>query len=261
MTSIFQVDAFTDIAYRGNPAGVCPVDEFPADEWMQAVAAEMNVAETAFVTPADREGQRGLRWFSPTTEVPLCGHATLATAHVLWSEGYAERDAPLAFSTRSGVLTASPIAGGWIELDLPAMPAADSQLPDGVLTALGVSALRTGTSEIFDVVEVSSPSEVAAAAPDMAVLRGYPRCYIVTARSDGDEVLCRVFAPAIGIDEDPATGSAQCVLAPWWAPSLGADRFVVRQLSRRGGTLRVRLDGDRVGVAGQAVTTLRGSLV
>jgi PhzF family phenazine biosynthesis protein len=256
VVAIFQVDAFTSEAYRGNPAAVCLL-EAPADEtWMQLVAAEMNLSETAFVTAAD---PRGLRWFTPLNEVDLCGHATLATAHVLWSEGHELRSRPLIFETRGGNLRAESLDDGWIELDLPARSAAEGPLEQEVLKALGVEPVRTATGT-FDLVEVATEKEVLAATPDLSVLSSRQRGFIVTAEVAG-EVVCRVFAPGLGIPEDPVTGSAQCVLAPWWAPRLGVDNFVTRQLSRRGGILRVRISGERVYVAGQAVTIVRGDLL
>ena len=254
---IYQVDAFTAEPFGGNPAGVCLLDE-PADPaWMQAVAAEMNVSETAFLAPAG-EGS-SLRWFSPTTEVELCGHATLATAHVMWTEGCAPPDQALAFETKSGTLSARR-SGDWIVLGLPAQPAGEAAVSPRALAALGVDAVRTGVSTGWDVVEVAGEQEVAAAEPDLGALKRHGRGCILTAAA-GPEVVCRVFAPAFGIDEDPVTGSAQCVLGPWWAPRLGSSDFTVRQISRRGGVLRVGVAGDRVEVAGQAVTTLRGALL
>lgn len=254
--SIFQVDAFTADAYRGNPAAVCLLDA-PADEkWMQLVASEMNLSETAFITGKE---PHGLRWFTPLNEVELCGHATLATAHVLWSEGHEPRSRPLEFGTRSGTLRATSLDDGWIELDFPSRSAVEGPLEPDVVQALGVDAVRTATST-FDLVEVATEAEVLAATPDLAALAARNRCFILTAESAG-EIVCRVFAPGYGIPEDPVTGSAQCVLAPWWAPRLGVDNFVSRQLSLRGGTMRVRLSGDRVHIAGQAVTTVRGDLL
>jgi PhzF family phenazine biosynthesis protein len=256
---MFQVDAFTSEPFSGNPAGVCLLDT-PADPaWMQAVANEMNLPETAFVVLGDPGETLGLRWFTPTTEVVLCGHATLATAHVLWSEGRAPGTRPLTFATLSGTLTARR-SGGRITLDLPANPPAGAPLTPDVLAALDVDAVRCGAAEGWDVIEVATEEEVAAAAPDLSVLRRSDRGFILTARA-GAEVVCRVFVPAFGIDEDPVTGSAQCVLGPWWAPRLGTDEFTVRQLSRRGGTLHLGVGAERVSVGGHAVTTLRAALL
>ena len=255
---IFQVDSFTSVPFAGNPAGVCLLDEPAEPEWMQSVAAEMNVAETAFVVVRPEGGPLDLRWFSPTTEVDLCGHATLAASHVLWSEGRAPAGRDLAFATRSGIIGARR-SHDWVLLDLPAEPAGEQELAPAVLEALGVSAVRTGVSRGWYVVEVGGEAEVSSLRPDLPALGGYDRGFIVTAHAGGD-VVCRVFAPALGIDEDPVTGSAQCVLGPWWAPRLGTTEFTARQLSARGGVLRVRVGTERVEVGGQAVTTVRGTL-
>ena len=256
---IFQVDAFTSEPFGGNPAGVCLLAE-PADPaWMQAVAGEMNVSETAFLVRANPEGALGLRWFTPTTEVELCGHATLATAHVLWSEEGVAPDQPLRFGTLSGTLTARR-SEDRITLDLPANPPSQAALSPDVTDTFGVDAVRTGAAAGWDVIEVATEKEVASAAPDLAALRRHDRGFILTARA-GDDVVCRVFVPAYGIDEDPVTGSAQCVLGPWWAPRLGRADFTVRQLSRRGGVLHRRVAPDGVSVGGNAVTTLRGTLL
>jgi PhzF family phenazine biosynthesis protein len=256
---IFQVDAFTNEPFRGNPAGVCLLAEPAAPEWMQAVAGEMNVSETAFVVRGGPEDVLGLRWFTPTTEVELCGHATLATAHVLWSEEGAASSRPLRFGTLSGTLTARR-SGERITLDLPANPPGPAGVSPDVITALGVDAVRTGAASGWDLIEVATEKEVATAAPDMAVLRTLDRGFIVTARA-GDDVVCRVFVPAYGIDEDPVTGSAQCVLGPWWTPRLGRAELTVHQLSDRGGTLHLRVAPDVVSVGGSAVTILRGTLL
>lgn len=253
---IFQVDAFTSKPFGGNPAAVCLLEEAADPQWMQAVASEMNLSETAFVAPAE---VLGLRWFTPTTEVELCGHATLATAHVLWSEGRAAAGEPLRFATRSGTLTARR-SGDRITLELPANPPVQAALSPDVLAALGVDAVRTGAASGWDLIEVASEQEVANAEPDLAVLRHLHRGFILTARA-GDDVVCRVFVPAYGIDEDPVTGSAQCVLGPWWAPRMGQAELIVRQLSRRGGILHLQVAPDRVSVGGNAVTTLRGTLL
>ena len=253
---IFHVDAFTAEGYRGNPAAVCLLDA-PADEkWMQLVAAEMNLSETAFITA---EEPRGLRWFTPLNEVELCGHATLASAHVLWSEGLEPQSRPIEFDTRSGILRATSLDDGWIELDFPARSVIEGPLEPGVLDALGVQAVRTATST-FDLVEVATEAEVVAATPNLSTLAAKNRGFIVTAESAG-EIVSRVFAPGYGIPEDPVTGSAQCVLAPWWAPRLGVDNFVSRQLSQRGGMMRVRIASARVHIGGKAVTTVRGHLL
>lgn len=255
MARLIQVDAFTSHAFGGNPAAVCLLDE-PADPgWMQQVAAEMNLSETAFIEPGS---PRPLRWFTPTAEVDLCGHATLATAHALWSEGIETRQVPLRFSTRSGVLTATAQAG-WIELDLPAAPPTPTTLDSAVLDALGVKPTAMASST-FDLLELATPAEVEEATPDLQRLAQWRRGFILTARQ-AESVVCRVFAPGFGIPEDPVTGSAQCVLGPWWAPRLNDAEFTVHQVSKRRGELRVRVEDDRVAVAGQAVTVLRGDIL
>jgi PhzF family phenazine biosynthesis protein len=216
---------------------------------------------------------RGLRWFTPLAEVDLCGHATVASAHVLHESGRLAGDRRAVFMTRSGGLTATVGGDGWIELDFPALPVetsdAPSQAPSGLLEALGVAAdgVRfVGRSRFDTLVELADAAAVAQLQPDAAALRPVPtRGVIVTAAAAADDpdhdFVSRFFAPDVGVDEDPVTGSAHCVLAPYWAARLGRDQLRARQVSRRGGELRVRLlPGDRVGIAGQAVTVLRGHL-
>ena len=257
---LFLVDAFTSTPFAGNPAAVCLLDA-PADEtWMQSVAAEMNLSETAFVVP---EGDAfGLRWFTPTVEVDLCGHATLATAHALWSEGRAAPGGTITFATRSGALTATD-GGEVITLDFPANPAVESDLPAELLAALGVLPVRTAMTENeWCLVEVASEAEVRAATPDVAVLAAHP-IIVLTAAAEtaGFDIASRVFGPKYGIDEDPVTGAAHCILAPWWAPRLGRDTIRAAQVSARGGDLHVTLAGDRVLLGGRAVTVVRGDLL
>jgi PhzF family phenazine biosynthesis protein len=260
---IHVVDAFTDEPFRGNPAGVCLLDEPAPADWMQAVAAEMRHAETAFLVPGD--GAWGLRWFTPVLEVDLCGHATVASAHVLWTLGRAPLDRAIAFDTRSGRLGARR-DGAWIVLDLPVDRPAPAEVPPTLVGALGVEPERVATilRARFDwLVEVDAAATVASLAPDLVALRAIPsRGVIVTAPGDapGVDFVSRFFAPAAGVDEDPVTGSAHCALAPHWAPRLGRPDLVGRQLSPRGGTVRVRLGDDRVEVGGRAVTVLTGEL-
>jgi len=259
VTPLLQIDAFTDRAFAGNPAAVALLDA-PADaSWMQAVAAEMNLAETAFVVP---DGERfGLRWFTPTVEVDLCGHATLASAHALWSEGRVPVDATIRFDTRSGELRARRV-GDQIELDFPANVAVDADPPDGFLAALGVDApVRFAvTADDWLLVELANEQSVRAVTPDMRRLAAFPVCVVTAPAAEGADIASRVFGPSVGIDEDPVTGSAHCLLATWWAPRLGPS-LRARQASARGGELDVRLDGDRVLLAGHAVTVLRGELL
>ncbi len=260
---IFTVDSFTDSPFSGNPAAVCILEEEASEPWMRSVAAEMNLSETAFV---QRTGDAwSLRWFTPTHEVDLCGHATLATAHVLWSEGYLQPDEAARFDTRSGRLTCTRDADGRIAMNFPCIPPAPSDLPDGALAALGIeSAPGYEAPNGYLVVELPDQRAVESLAPDFAALLASTseHLFVVTAPADDPDVdyVCRCFVPAWGINEDPVTGSIHCVLAPFWADKRGKSEFNVRQVSTRGGALSVQLEGDRVVVSGQAVTTLRGEL-
>ncbi|MFQ3617227.1 MAG: PhzF family phenazine biosynthesis protein [Cyanobacteriota bacterium] len=264
--SIIQVDAFTSAPFAGNPAAVCVLPAPQSDEWMQAVAREMNLSETAFLLP-EADGYR-LRWFTPAVEVALCGHATLASAHVLWSEGHLASGAIARFYTLSGLLTATQ-QGDWIELDFPAKRCAPIDPPEGLLealgTALGKEAIAVSKNQFDYLVEVTTPEIVRQLAPDFTRLRTLPvRGVIVTSRAEtgsGYDFISRFFAPGSGIDEDPVTGSAHCALAPYWGDRLGQDTFLAYQASARGGVVRIRLVGDRVLLGGQAVTVLRGELV
>lgn len=258
---ITQVDAFTGEPFSGNPAAVC-IMEAPADEqWMQNVAKEMNLAETAFLYPEN--GAYRLRWFTPKVEVALCGHATLASAHVLWQDGHLPSDRSAQFDTLSGRLTASR-AGEWITLDFPAKRAESAQAPPDLIESLGVRPINI-VRNVFDfLVEVESADEVRSLEPDITRLAKVDmRGVIVTARSDDEryDFISRFFAPAAGVNEDPVTGSAHCALAPYWAEKLGRNELVGYQASDRGGIVRVQVRGDRVLLAGQAVTVLRGELV
>ena len=259
---IYQVDAFTSQMFGGNPAAVVILEE-PADEqWMQAVAAEMNLAETAFLL-REHDGFR-LRWFTPTIEMELCGHATLASAHVLWEAGYLWPEEEARFYTMSGLLTAN-LKQGWIELNFPAVTDEAATPEPALLAALGISEARYIGRNKFDyLVEVASPDQVRGLKPDLAALRELGgRGVIVTAQDGSGEYdfVSRFFAPAAGIDEDPVTGSAHCCLGPYWATKLDKNEFVAYQASPRGGVLQVHVAGDRVLLRGQAVTVLRGTLV
>lgn len=257
---IVQVDAFTSTAFRGNPAAVCILDGPASEQWMQDVAREMNLSETAFLHPVD-EGF-ALRWFTPAVEVDLCGHATLASAHVLWEERRLAPDVPAIFHTNSGRLTAR-LAGDWIELDFPATPAVEVDAVPGLERALGVEAIWTGRSEFDFLVEVDSEETIRELRPDLTQLvQLHCRGVMVTSRAASEEFdfVSRFFAPAVGIDEDPVTGSAHCALGPYWAQHLEKSTLNAAQLSARGGVLRVRVEGDRVILGGQAVTVFRGEL-
>ncbi len=263
-TPLFWVDAFTDVPFRGNPAAICLLDapsSEASDEWMQSLAFEMNISETAFVVPR-ADGDFDLRWFTPTREVELCGHATLAAAHVLFSTDRSDDRA--AFHTLSGVLACTR-RDDLIEMDFPAAIPTPIVAPRGLLEALGVGApvavLESANRWIL--VELDSEAAVLACAPDFSALAAIGGgAAIVTARSDRDgaDVVSRVFVPGAGIDEDPVTGSAHCMVVPYWAAKLGTTELVAYQASARGGTLHCRLDGDRVLLAGHAVTVMRADL-
>ncbi|MEZ5203830.1 MAG: PhzF family phenazine biosynthesis protein [Acidimicrobiales bacterium] len=257
---ISVVDAFTDAPFSGNPAGVVVLDGPAPDGWMQAVAAEVNLAETAFVTER-ADGDHDLRWFTPTVEVPLCGHATLATAHVLGGDRR--------FHTRSGILRCTANADGSITLDLPATRLAGSASPAGWGATLGLS-----TDPVVDVlegsgwtlVELPTAADVAACAPDRQALLHAGGHAIVVADTSGDpsspyDSVCRMFAPSAGIDEDPVTGAAHCILATWLADRTARTTFRCHQASARGGVLGVELAGDRARQNGRAVTVWRGELL
>ena len=257
---VVQVDAFTDRPFAGNPAAVCILPSPANEEWMKNVAAEMNLSETAFLHPL-ADGW-SLRWLTPAVEVDLCGHATLASAHVLWEDGHLPADAEARFHTRSGLLTCRR-NGEWITMDFPAKPERETQAPEGLERALGVTPRYVGRSRFDLLVEVDSEDAVRALKPDIGLLSSVDvRGVIVTARaSDGGyDFVSRFFAPRAGVNEDPVTGSAHCVLAPFWAARLGRADLTGYQASRRGGLVRVRAAGDRVELAGQAVTVLRGEL-
>jgi PhzF family phenazine biosynthesis protein len=258
---LFQVDAFADSVFAGNPAAVCLLGGPAEARWMQSVASEMNLSETAFVEP--QAAGYGLRWFTPVAEVGLCGHATLASAHVLYESGLAEPAEPVRFDTVSGPLTARH-EDGLLVLDFPARPAGPAPAPPGLLAALGVdSAEWTGQAKDDLMVVLGREEEVTGLRPDTVALAGYgTRGVIVTAPASrpGADFVSRFFAPGVGIAEDPVTGSAHCTLAPYWAGRLGRPELTGYQASARGGTVGVRVKGDRVLLAGRAVTVFSGQL-
>ena len=258
---IVQVDAFTDRPFAGNPAAVCVLSETPSDQWMRDVAREMNLSETAFLVPEN--GGYNLRWFTPAVEVALCGHATVASAHVLWQDGHLPETQQARFHTRSGLLTADR-RGEWIELDFPAKIAEPAEPPAELLPALGIQQARFVGKNVFDyLVEIESEAAVRALSPDHSLLRRIPvRGVIATARSASPEFdfVSRFFAPGSGIDEDPVTGSAHTALGPYWAGVLGKSELLAYQASARGGVIKVRVSGDRVKLGGQAVTVMTGEL-
>ena len=258
---LLQIDAFTSQAFRGNPAAVCLLDRERDARWMQDVAAEMNLSETAFLLP--RDADFSLRWFTPAIEVALCGHATLASAHALWEEGILAPTDVARFHTKSGLLTAER-KGDRIELDFPATLEQRADAPPGLLESLGISEpVYVGRNKFDYLVEVASEEVVRNLNPDHAQLRKIEvRGVIVTSRAsqtDADFV-SRFFAPGSGVDEDPVTGSAHCCLTPYWAARLGKDEMTAYQASPRGGYVYVQLAGDRVKLQGHAVTVLRGEL-
>ena len=258
---IVQVDAFTSEPFLGNPAAVCVLPEDRDPSWMRKIAREMNLSETAFLR--ERPDGFGLRWFTPAVEVDLCGHATLAAAHVLWETGRLEPGATARFHTRSGLLTAVR-RGDWIELDFPATPNEPAEAPPGLVEALGAKPRYVGRNRFDYLVELEGEDAVRNLRPDFTRLGAVEaRGIIVTSRSatpDRDFV-SRFFAPASGVNEDPVTGSAHCALAPFWSQRLKKNNFVAHQISQRGGVLRIQLDGARVRLGGQAVTVLRGELL
>jgi PhzF family phenazine biosynthesis protein len=258
--TIYQVDAFTNRPFAGNPAGVCILPAPARDDWMQALASEMNLSETAFLVR--QPAGFGLRWFTPAIEVELCGHATLASAHVLFETGLLKPGERARFHTLSGLLTATR-QGDWIEMDFPATPEQPAPAPEDLAAALGVTPRYVGRNVFDYLIEVEDEAGVRNLTPDIARLARLPvRGVIVTARSASPEYdfVSRFFAPAVGVAEDPVTGSAHCCLAPFWANRLGKTEMVGFQASRRGGVVRVRLAGERVVLAGQAVTVLVGEL-
>jgi PhzF family phenazine biosynthesis protein len=259
---ITQVDAFTNRPFAGNPAAVCILPK-PADAaWMLDVAREMNLAETAFLVK-QRDGY-DLRWFTPAVEIDLCGHATLASAHVLWEDGHLKQNEQARFHTNSGLLTADK-NDGWIELDFPATPASAAPPPPGLVEAVGATPQFIGRSTFDYLVEVDSEQTVRQLDPDLGALtRVQARGVIITSRADGrskHDFVSRFFAPQSGVPEDAVTGSAHCALAPYWSAKLGKKELVAFQASSRGGELRLRLASDRVKIGGQAVTVLRGELM
>jgi PhzF family phenazine biosynthesis protein len=258
---VYQIDAFASEPFAGNPAAVMLLQKPAEEAWMQQVAMEMNLSETAFLHRAGDVFH--LRWFTPKAEVELCGHATLASAHMLWEEGHIARDAVARFQTLSGELRAQ-LSGDTIELDFPIRRPQAVEPPDGLLGALGVEAkaVRQGGRDYL--VEVADEPAVRRASPDFGVLKTVKtRGVMITAPADSNEFhfVSRFFAPAMGIDEDPVTGSAHCLLTAYWSEKLGITEMTAFQASTRGGVVKVRLDGERVFLGGTAVTVMRGELI
>ena len=259
--SIIQADAFTNKPFAGNPAAVCVLPAARGEAWMRDVAREMNLSETAFLV---RDGDAfHLRWFTPAVEVALCGHATLASAHVLWECGHLKPDQQARFHTLSGLLTADR-RGEWIEIDFPVKADEPADAPPCLPEALGVELKYVGRNKFDYIAEVESEAVVRGLRPNYSQLAELPvRGVIVTARAETGEFdfVSRFFAPGSGVNEDPVTGSAHCCLGPFWAKRLGKTEFLAFQASPRGGVVRVRLNGDRVILGGQAVTVMRGELL
>lgn len=257
---IYQVDAFTDKPFSGNPATVCILEKEAESEWMQKVASEMNLPETAFLH-VEGDGYN-LRWFTPSTEVDLCGHATLASAHILWEEGLLGPNKDARFKTKSGILAASK-KGEIIELDFPSDPERKVPIPGGLIESLGVTPSYVGENRFDYLVRVDDEAIIRNLEPDLDLLKNIPaRGIIVTSICERPEYdfISRFFAPASGINEDPVTGSAHCCLGPFWGKILGKSRLIGFQASQRGGTVNLTLKGDRVILGGKAVTIFKGEL-
>jgi len=255
---IFTVDAFTDKPFSGNPAGVCMLSEEREELWMQSVAREMNLSETAFLKK--RDNGYSLRWFTPKVEVDLCGHATLASAHVLFEKGYLKREEQARFHTRSGLLTATN-KENWIELDFPKQSVTPTTPPVGLNESLGVKPRFVGKNALYHYVEVDSEETVRGLKPNFVQLRSVQvNGVAVTSRATtpGFDFVSRFFAPAFGIDEDPVTGSSHCGLGPYWEERLRKSELLAYQASARGGIIRVRVESERVFLSGKAITILQG---
>lgn len=263
MQILYQVDAFTSRPFSGNPAAVCLLKAPAEAAWMQAVAREMNLSETAFLVPRADVGHFDLRWFTPGMEVDLCGHATLASAHLLWEIAHVTPETTLTFFTRSGPL---PVRrqGAHIAMDFPAKQPVSAATPAGLAEALGHEPLFVGSNKMDYLVQLASADAVRDLTPDLGQLaRVEARGVVVTAVSDepGYDFISRFFAPRVGVPEDPVTGSAHCALGPFWQARLGKDEMVGCQASARGGTVGVQVRGDRVVLLGEAVTVMRAELM
>lgn len=257
---IIQVDAFTSEKFKGNPAGVCLMEK-PADEiWMQNIAMEMNLSETAFIYPV--ENGYNLRWFTPLAEVDLCGHATLATAHVMFNDGLVSKDEIIRFQTKSGELKVR-FENNLILLDFPALEVKETKLPTFIKEAINVESLFSGLSRFDYFIEVASPEIVRELKPDFGKLKEADVRGVIVSAKDGDEYdfISRFFAPGVGIDEDPVTGSAHCVLAPYWSHKLNKQEMTAYQASSRGGKLNLKVINDRVIIGGEAIVTIRGEVI
>jgi PhzF family phenazine biosynthesis protein len=264
---IYVVDAFADGPFRGNPAAVVPLeaDDHPGNEWMQTVAAEMKHSETAYVQPRP-DGGFNLRWFTPEVEVDLCGHATLASAHVLYETSRLPFEDVAVFHTRGGELRATRQLDGAVQLDFPATAPEPCEAPNGLLEALGIAKAESlGTTGAFFMLVVPDAAIVRDLTPDFHAMRALTdvRGVYVTAAGDNGthDIVSRCFAPKVGIDEDPVTGSMHCVLAPYWCERLDTLNLHAHQASARGGAMHVHLAGDRALLVGRAITVLQGELL
>ncbi len=260
--TIIQVDAFTNTPFQGNPAAVCVLEKPQTTEWMQLIAREMNLSETAFILK--QESNFNLRWFTPTTEVPLCGHATLASAHTLWSEEYLKPEEIANFQTKSGLLTAR-LQEDWIELDFQANFSEVTTPPPELATALGVNIKTTVKNSLGYLVELESASVIRNLQPNFSLLKtlSVPGIIVTSVGETNSEYdfVSRFFAPELGIDEDPVTGAAHCCLAPFWHNKLQQDEFLAYQASFRGGLVKIKYNGGaRVFLQGQAVTIMKGEI-
>lgn len=256
---IYQVDAFTDKPFKGNPAAVCILEKGPTEKWMQFVASEMNLAETAFLVKMN-DGYN-LRWFTPKSEVDLCGHATLASAHILWEKGYLKKEQEAKFYTKSGLLTARKDES-WLQLNFPATPEEKINTPVELIEALNIKPIYIGKNVFDYLIEVESEEIIYNMEPDFNRLMNVTmRGVIVTAKSTKYDFVSRFFAPGIGIYEDPVTGSAHCCLGPFWKKRLGKNKFYAYQASERGGVLQIQVVEERVLISGKAITVMEGNLL
>lgn len=261
--SIVQVDSFTDTPFAGNPAGVCILAQAASEAWMQSVAAEMNLAETAFIVRRASGDGFDLRWFTPAVEVALCGHATLASAKVLWADGHVPASEPIVFHTRESGQLVCTKRGELIEMDFPATPVTVGEAPAGLAEALGCAIVAAGRNDYDMLVEAADEATVRGLTPDQRALKqlGVRGVIVTAAATTGEyDFISRFFAPGAGIDEDPVTGSAHCTLAPWWSGKLGRLKLIGYQASQRGGVVHVEHRGERVRLAGPAVIVMRGEL-
>jgi PhzF family phenazine biosynthesis protein len=254
--SLYQIDAFTSELFKGNPAAVCPLDEWLPDEIMQSIAAENNLSETAFFVP--KAGGFHIRWFTPVSEVDLCGHATLATAYVLFHILGCQKN-KIEFDSKSGILAVTK-DNGWLIMDFPAQPPVPCDIPEEIVKAFAATPLECLKSEDLIVV-FEHESDIESANPDFELLKKLDlRGVAITARSTRYDFVARFFAPKYGIPEDPVTGSAYTQLVPYWASKIGSNKFSIKQMSSRGGELRCEIAGDRVYISGKAVKFMEGKI-